>query len=139
MTELISRPEPLVSPESAPYWEAVRRHTLEIQRCSRCPAWIHYPQVLCPQCFSADLSFEPVSGTGRVVTWSIVHRAQHTDFKHEVPYAVVVAEMAEGFRLLANVSEISLDEIRTGLPVRVRFQDYSNGVTLPVFVSDTAP
>jgi len=136
MKSASSRPEPVITPEFASWWDAVRRHALEIQRCGHCRAWIHYPRVLCPHCFSDELAFEPVNGSGHVVTWSVVHRAQHPDFADEVPYAVVVAEMAEGFRLLANVSGIELDELRTGMPVCVSFCDFANGVTLPVFVFD---
>jgi uncharacterized OB-fold protein len=133
MEELASRPRPIDAPESAPFWESLREHRLKIQKCVPCGRFIHYPQTLCPGCFGDELVWEPVSGKGRVLTWSVAHRAQHPAFKPLVPFAIVVADMDEGFRMVANLHGIELDELRPGLPVRIGYQDVEDDYTIPVF------
>jgi uncharacterized OB-fold protein len=133
MTEAATRPRPLYTPTSEPFWRSVREHRLQIQKCAPCGRFIHYPQTLCPTCFEDDLVWEPVSGNGVVLTWSVVHRAQHPAFKPLVPFAIVVADMAEGFRMLANVQGIEIAELRPGLPVRVGYRDLEEEFSVPVF------
>jgi uncharacterized OB-fold protein len=133
MSDVPTRPRPIHTPESEPFWQSAREHRLQIQKCSPCGRFIHYPRTLCPTCFGDDLVWEPVSGNGVVLTWSVSHRAQHPSFKALVPFPIVVADMAEGFRMVANVHGIGIDELRPGLPVRVYYQDLEEDFTLPVF------
>ena len=128
-----ARPRPLHTPESEPFWISVREHRLQIQKCPHCVRFIHYPQTLCPSCFADDLVWETVSGQGVLLTWSVAHRAQHPGFKPLVPFAIAVADMAEGFRMVANLRGIELAELRPGLPVRVGYQDLEPDFTVPVF------
>ncbi len=133
MSDAPSRPRPLETPESEPFWQSVREHALRIQKCRPCDRFIHYPQTLCPSCFGDDLAWEPVSGEGVVLTWSVAHRAQHPSFRALVPFPIAVADMAEGFRMAANIQGIELAELRPGLPVRVGYRDLQEDFTLPVF------
>lgn len=43
------------------------------------------------------------------------------------------SDMAEGFRMVANVQGIEVAELRPGLPVRVSYQDLEEDFTVPVF------
>lgn len=133
MSDAANRPKPLHTPESEPYWQSAREHRLQIQKCSHCNRFIHYPRTLCPTCFEDDLVWEPVSGNGVVLTWSVAHRAPHSAFKLLVPFAIVVADMAEGFRMVANVQGIELAELSPGLPVRVNYLDLEADFTIPIF------
>jgi len=136
MSDAPKRPRPVHTPESEPFWQSARRHQLQIQKCVPCDRFIHHPRTLCPTCFGDELIWEPVSGNGVVLTWSVAHRAQHPAFKARVPFPIVVADMAEGFRMVANVDGIEAEELRPGLPIRVRYQDLDEDFTLPVFAPD---
>ena len=61
-----TRPLPAPTPTSAPYWEALRREELHLQRCARCAHWVHYPRVRCPNCFSADLGWHRADPIGTI-------------------------------------------------------------------------
>jgi hypothetical protein len=54
---------------------------------------------------------------------------------HETPFPLVLVELDEqpGLRLLANLVECPLVEVRIGMPVEVTFQPVDGGVTLPQF------
>src|SRR5208282_2331809 len=89
-----------------PYWEAAARGELAIQRCRSCRRWIHFPEPACPDCGSADLAFEPVSGRGHVETFSIVHRSFVQAFAGRTPYAIAWIALDEqpGLRTFGNVT-----------------------------------
>ena len=66
-------------------------------------------------------------------SFAVMHQANHPGFAAEVPYAVVVIELEEGVRLLSNLVDCPLADIRIGLPVEVVFDDVTPEVTLPKF------
>jgi hypothetical protein len=98
------------------------RGELRLRRCNACRAWCHVPRVVCPECAARDWSWEPVRGTGRVFTWTVVHRAMHPAFADDVPYAVVVVELDEGPRLVTRLVDCPHEELRMGMPVEVAFE-----------------
>ena len=79
MSEYTS-PCPSRPPTSRPFWEAARRHELQLQRCGACGEFIYYPRDRCPHCFSDQLEWEPVSGRGKVYSYTVVRRASTRSF-----------------------------------------------------------
>ena len=97
----IDLPEP--SPEMSEHRAALADGRLAFQRCSPCGhAWLP-PRDACPRCLSPEHRWEDASGTARIISWVIYHRAFHPAFADRVPYNVVVVELAEGPRLISNV------------------------------------
>ena len=129
------KPLPVADPVTAPFWESVKAHAMKLQRCTGCARWIFYPRGLCPYCFSHDLAWEPLAGTGVVHAFTIVHRHPSPAFNAEIPYVVALIELDEGARLLSNLVEVAPDpaEVRIGLPVEVVYDDVTAEVTLPKF------
>jgi hypothetical protein len=117
----------------APFFEAARRRELVVQRCGGCGTLRFPARVICSRCLGRDAGWVPVSGRGTVFSYAVMHQAAHPGFAAEVPYAVVVIELAEGVRLLSNLVDCPLDRIHVGLPVTVVFDDVSPDVTLPKF------
>jgi hypothetical protein len=62
-----------------------------------------------------------------------MHQVYHPGFAGEVPYAVVVVELAEGARLVSNLVDCPVADVRAGMPVEVVFDDVTFDVTLPKF------
>jgi uncharacterized OB-fold protein len=60
-----------------------------------------------------------------------VHRPQRPVFA--VPYAVVIAELEEGWYMLSNLVDCDLAEIAIGMPIEVTFRKMSDEITLPYF------
>lgn len=98
------------------------RGELRLRRCQACREWCHVPRLTCPNCASTDWAWERVKGTGRVYTWTVVHRAMHPAFLGDVPYAVLVVELDEGPRLVSGVVDCPLDELVMEMPVEVVFE-----------------
>jgi uncharacterized OB-fold protein len=118
-------PHLLPSPDDAPWWEALARRELVIQRCAACGTWRHPPAPVCASCHATAVRWERVSGRGRVFTWTVIHHAVHPALAACVPYNVVVVELpdAAGVRLISNVVDVAPDELRVGLAIEVVFEE----------------
>ncbi len=121
--------------DDAPWWEALRRHELVVQRCAACGTWRHPPAPVCAHCHAAEARWERVGGRGRVYSYTIIHHAVHAALAERVPYNVVLVELpdAGGVRLLSNLVDVPPDELRVGLEVEVVFEDVDAELTLPRF------
>jgi uncharacterized OB-fold protein len=132
----IPKPLPLPDPGSEGFWTAAARHVLAIQRCESCGRLAHPPVVVCPACRSprAEFSFVPVSGQGRLATWTIMRDAFLPGFRNEIPWAIGEAELddAPGLRLIARLVDGADAPFAIGAPVTVVFEDVSDTVSLPL-------
>lgn len=134
MTNL-QKPIPAITPAMAPFFAAATRHELVIQKCSDCDTYRFPARDLCSNCLSPRSQWEKVSGNGEVFSYSVMHQVYHPGFATEVPYAVVLVQLAEGPRITSNLVGVPPHEIRIGMPVKVVFEDVSDDVTLPKFAA----
>jgi len=98
------------------------RGELRLRRCNACREWCHVPRVICPACAGRDWSWERVRGTGRVFSWTVVHRAMHPAFVDDVPYAVVVVALDEGPRIVSRLVDCPPEQLEMEMPVEVVFE-----------------
>lgn len=127
------RPLPdLDGPHGALFRAWTREGRLLLQRCEGCGRLRHPPRVRCAACGSDAAVFAPVSGRGRLFTWTVTHQAFHPAFAGEVPYAVVVTELEEGPRLVSRVRDLPHEALALGLPLRVTLEEAAPGVWLPL-------
>lgn len=137
MTALTSyrKPIPNPSPEAKPYWEAAKRHELQIPYCRGCGRLFWYPRVLCPRCHSWDITWRKVSGRGKLHSFAIQYRPQQPGFEDDVPYITALVELDEDpeVRLLSNLINIEPDpqKVKVGMAVEVVFEDITETITLP--------
>jgi uncharacterized OB-fold protein len=128
-----AKPLPQVGPEMAPFFEAAKRHQLVVQRCRGCGTYRFPARDQCSGCLAREADWMPVSGRGTVFSYAVMHQVYHPGFASEVPYAVVVIALEEGARLVSNLVDCPVPEIRVGMPVEVVFDDVTPEVTLPKF------
>ena len=128
-----SRTLPHIDEESRPWWEAVKRHELYIQKCRDCGALRYHPRALCPQCLSSSTQWLRCSGKGRVYTFTVTHQNQAAGFRDSLPYVMAYVELAEGVKMLTNLVDYKLEEVKIGMPVEVVYEDVTPEVTLVKF------
>ncbi len=131
------RPIPVPDEDTAEFWEAASRHELVFQRCDHCGRFAHLPVAFCVGCDHLDhpsFHFEPVSGRGTIVSWTVIRDHMVAGFQDEGPIIHVLVEMAEQSDLLFPVSLVGeTDGLALGAPVEVVFREVADGVTLPYF------
>ena len=130
MSEYI-KPLPKPSPTSRPYWDAAKRHELQLQHCGACGGFIYYPRPRCPNCMSDNLKWERVSGRGKLYSYTIVRRASTRSFA-DGPYVLAIVELDEGPHMTTNLIA-SEEQLKIGMPVAVYFDDVTPEHTLVKF------
>ena len=128
-----SRPLPEGDRVLAPFFAAAKEHRLVVQRCARCGSLRFPPRELCTSCLSTDVEWADVSGRGEIFSFNVMHQVYHPAFAAEVPYAVVVVKLEEGPKMISNLVDCPVDEIRIGMPVEVVFETMTDAITLPKF------
>ena len=116
---------------SAEFYAFLARGELRLQRCASCGTWRHPPRLRCAACGAAEATWERASGRGRVFTWTITHRAVDPAFTP--PYAIVVAELDEGPRLVGNLRGLELSALALDLPVTVDIEPVNDDIGLVWF------
>jgi uncharacterized OB-fold protein len=124
-------PEPTL--DSQPYWDSLQDHKLKLQKCSDCGKIRHYPRPVCDACFSMKTDWVEASGKGKVFSWTISYHPFHVGFKEDIPYILVTVDLDEGVRLISQLKGGKAEEMKTGMPVEIFYDDVSEGITLPMF------
>ncbi|MGD9762574.1 MAG: Zn-ribbon domain-containing OB-fold protein [Candidatus Binatia bacterium] len=131
-----AKPIPAITPEMKPFFEGAKRHELRVQECAGCGARRFPARPVCSTCLSFAARWVRASGRGEVFSFTVMHRVYHPGFAAEVPYAVVLVQLAEGPKMTSNLLGVEPRAIRVGMPVRVVFDDITAEVTLPRFVPE---
>ncbi len=121
---------------SRAFWEASKERRLLLQYCERTNRYQFFPRPL--SIFTGrrgDLSWRESTGRGRVHSYTIA-RLGLGPFRGHEPYIVALVELAEGVRILANLVNCSLDELRIDLPVRPNWHELEDGTCLLMFEPD---
>ena len=123
----------MVEDESEPFWTALNDGKLLIKLCGACGKHHSYPRPFCPHCWSGAVDWEEASGQATLYTWSVVYKNDLPPFAGRVPYVAAVVDLAEGPRMMTNVVDCEVDELRVGMPLTVMFRKETDEITLPVF------
>jgi hypothetical protein len=123
---------------TAEFFAGTEHGELLLRRCADC-GQLSRPQARsCGWCQSADLSWAAATGTGTVVSWSVVH-GRPADGDHpadgDPPPRVVVAivELTEGPWLHAQLVGVDPGAVTGGQRVIVAFEQPGGGEAIPVF------
>ncbi len=68
------KPLPRITPDNRPFWEACRRHELQLPHCEACGRAFWPPSPLCPHCFEGPIAWRRISGRGTVSSFVVVHQ-----------------------------------------------------------------
>ena len=79
--------------------------------------------------------YAPVSGKGRVFTYTVNHHPFNPEVP--VPYVIAIVELVEqkGLRFTTDIVNCEIDSVTIGLPVRVVFEQQGE-VFVPLFEPD---
>ncbi len=135
MSDTRPKPLPAVDALSKPFWDAATQHRLVLQRCTACGYFNHPPRLACDACQSQQLDFEPVSGRGRIYSFTVMHQPNIAGFEDEIPYLNILVELEEQAKLfmVCDLPLADRDKVTIGGPVEVWFEDVNAEISLPRF------
>ena len=93
----------LTDPDMGPFWDALRAHRLQAQRCTHCGVYRFPALPICPTCLEEGADWVDISTTGTIWSYVVYHRAFHPGFEADVPYVVAIVENEEGLRFTGRV------------------------------------
>ena len=112
------------------FWSAAAQGRLLIQRCPACGGRQFYPRPVCVTC-GADPEWEEASGRGVVHTFTVIRQNGARPFRDELPYVVAMIELAEGPRMMGNVTGCAPDDVTVGMPVVAYAVVAEEGLAVP--------
>ncbi|EWM17901.1 Zn-ribbon domain-containing OB-fold protein [Kutzneria sp. 744] len=110
---------PMVSRDTAFFWDGTKLGELRIQKCAACGALRHPPGPMCPRCNALDPTHIVSSGLGEVYSYVVHHHPQVPG--KQTPFVIALVELEEGVRMLGELLDVDPEQVKVGLPVRVRF------------------
>ncbi|MGA2412244.1 MAG: Zn-ribbon domain-containing OB-fold protein [Candidatus Binataceae bacterium] len=128
-----AKPLPHIDEESRPWWEAVQRHELYIQKCRDCGDVRFHPRALCTNCLSSSAEWIRSKGTGHIYTFTVTNQNGASGFRDSLPYVMAWVELDEGVKLLTNIVDCPPEQVKIDMTVEAVFDDVTPEVTLVKF------
>jgi uncharacterized OB-fold protein len=118
-----------------PFWAAGKEDRLVVATCAECKTHRMPPTPFCPKCQSQSVEWPELSGRGTVYSYSICHASPFPGRVENMTYAPVIVELddAPGIRLVSNLVNATLADLKIGLPVQVSWNPIQDGWKVPVF------
>ncbi len=108
------------------FWDGVKDGEILVQQCDGCGSLRQPPGPMCPECQSLNWHPKAMSGRGSVYAFIV---SKHPTRPDDAPRLV---ELEEGVRMVSNLVDVDVQDVRLGTPVRAIFRDVG-GTTLPLF------
>jgi uncharacterized OB-fold protein len=122
---------PELESETTFFWTSGADGLLRILRCSDCGHWQHPPLQRCRACSSEAVAPQPVSGRGRVATYTINYEQWIPGL--QVPFVFAAVELEEQPELYVFTNILApVDQVKRGMAVTVSFEQHDD-VWLPMF------
>jgi uncharacterized protein len=125
---------PVVTADTAFFWDGTARGELRIQRCGGCGALRHPPGPMCPACGADKPGYVLAAGTGEVYSYVVHHHPPVPG--HQAPFVVALVQLTEGVRMVGELLGVDPDQVRVGMPVRAEFVKVDGDLTLPAWRED---
>jgi len=108
------------------FFDGARAGKLTALKCRQCGELAIPPREFCVACGKRDWTTAPLSGEGRVTSFTVIRVAPR---RHAAaaPYAIAHVTLTEGVALLGRLVDIPLERVTLGMPVRFRLLSENGG------------
>jgi len=127
------KPVPIPTEASQPFFTGAREQRLMLQQCATCGTFLWPVKSHCTTCLSADIAWEQASGQGTLYSFVLMHQVYHPGFASEAPYNIAEVDLAEGIRIITNITGCSNEQLQIGMPLEATFEAITDEITLPKF------
>jgi hypothetical protein len=101
--------------------EMPHRYRLEAAKCKKCGKVFFPHRLICDKCGHREFETINISAIGKLITYTVIHTPA-TQFKDIAPYALGICEFPEGVTLTAQIVDIDLTTIKTGMDLQIEFR-----------------
>lgn len=115
-----------------PYWTGGAQGQLLIARCGDCSRYQHPPQPFCPDCGWRETTPVPVSGRGRIKSFTVNRQKWLPSLPVPFIFAAVELDEQEGLYVFANIVDCPVEAVDFDMAVTVCFLPQED-IFLPMF------
>lgn len=127
-----ARTLPTIDYDNEAFWTWGREGKLAIHRCADCAHYVHPPVPFCANCESRNVEPAAVSGRGRVVTFTVNHKAWVPDLTTPYVLALVAIDEQDDVRIASNIVDCAVEDVAFGMAVEVVFER-AEDLWIPLF------
>jgi uncharacterized OB-fold protein len=102
------------------FYDFISEKRLMAAKCNNCGAVLLPPKPMCTSCFSANLKWSELEGSGKLLSYTVIHVAPE-QFQSLVPYLVGIVEFERGLRLPGMICNVEPKEICVGMNLKIDF------------------
>ena len=125
------RPRPSITHDQDLFFDGLKEGKLLIQKCARCGTLRHPSGPMCRNCRSLETTALEASGRGTIHSFVVVHYPQVASFDY--PNPVLLVQLDEGVRIVANAIDTPRDKIVIGSRVELVVEKCDDDLSLPFF------
>ena len=103
------------------FYKFVSEKRLMAAKCNECGTVLLPPKPMCTKCFSTNLKWIELEGSGKLVSYTVIHFAPE-QFQSLAPYAVGIVELKKGLRLPGIIRGVDTQKIRVGMNLKIDFE-----------------
>lgn len=104
------------------YWREIPyRIRLEAKKCKLCNYVNYPPRSKCLKCGSTEFEKYILPKRGKLLSFSII-RNPPIGFDKKTPYVVGLVELEDGTRLITQITDIDINELKIGMEVEQVFR-----------------
>lgn len=129
---------PTPSPLTKPFWDAAKQKKLVIQYDPDSRSYQWWPKAISVKTGKMNLEWKEVSGNGTLYSYTVTHLPA-AGFEERGRYLVGLVELDEGVRIIANLSGVTEDNVKIGMPLRVTWEELTDEITMFSFGPRTMP
>lgn len=122
-------PRPAITHDNEFYWEGLKNRKLLFQSTNG--RLRHPPSPMDPVTGSLDFEIVESKGVGAIHSFVVMHQPQIPGLKYPLP--ILLVELDEGVRIVANVLDAEPEDIKIGARVKVDYIEVEPDYLLPAF------
>lgn len=103
------------------YWQACAAQQLTAPRCAQCNTVRMPAGPFCDRCGETPITWVPANGRATLHSFTVARQAFHPSLKQSIPYVIAIVTLDDhpDVRLVSNLVDVDLDDVRIGMALRV--------------------
>lgn len=129
------RPLPKPTPTTQAFWDGAKKGKLMLQYDPVKRKYQFWPRANSVRTGRRNLQWRETSGKGELYSYTVTH-VPTPGFEDRVPYVIGLIELDEGVRIIANMLNVTPDDVEIGMRVKVAWEKLSDDITYFAFEPD---
>lgn len=102
------------------FYKFLAQRKLMAGKCLKCGKIHLPPRPLCDNCFSTQFEWIPVSGKGKLLTYTVIHIAP-IQFQTMAPYTVGIVQLKNSLKIPGMITGVTPEQLEIGMSLTIDF------------------